>query len=197
MTALRLEDFGHGAEPAPVADRMHPPADGFDQGYKAGWEDATARISEENGQIGETLADGLRAVMQTREEVTRDVLDALEPLLRDLFDKVLPHGARRSFVPILVQEAERAIEDASNLSILVAPEDVAALEALIERSERLHGVVTVKGEAALSLSQALLQWRGGERRVDLEAVLSDLDAALDAFLLTTPNPSLKPEAANG
>ncbi|MEM8824132.1 MAG: hypothetical protein AAGF30_11020 [Pseudomonadota bacterium] len=186
MTALHLEDFG-----APSGQRTVPRGmaaesalpDAYDDAYNAGWDDALAQIEEERGRIGEKLADRLAEIGLTREEALSQALRALEPLLHDIFDKVLPNAAERGFLPMLLQEAEAVLQDAkTGLVLMVAPEEVPALESLLASRADLQAAVSVRAEPALSLSQALLSWDGGQRRLDLQGIMTALDSAFEAFL---------------
>lgn len=188
MTVL-LEDFGTAtASPAtrPMAAPAAPAgADRFDDGYNAGWDDAVAQTRSEQGAIGARLAERLEALGVEHESLRQSVIADLEPMLREVFDKVLPRAVERSFHATLLEEAGRVLDAASErIDICVSPEDVPAMARLLQEAEISESRATVTGEPALAMSQALIRWTGQERRIDLDGVLGDMDAALDTYFAT-------------
>lgn len=202
MSAPHLEDFGSqtGRRPSPVAAPGAADAapSAYEQGYNAGWDDALSQIAEEKGRIGETLAERLSLVEQTRDEAMAQMLRTLEPLLHDVFDKVLPRAVERGFLRRLMQEAEAVLEETNaSLTLLVTPEEVTALEALVSDRQDLSDVVKVKAEPALALSQAILAWEGGQKRLDLQSVMIAMEAAFEDLIQTVPDTPMPKEAING
>jgi flagellar assembly protein FliH len=186
MTGLSLEEFGRTAtarEPAPSSPTA-PPVD-YDAAYTAGWEDAMRQVDDEQGRIADRLAERLIGLELDRRAEVASTLSALEPFLHEVFDKVLPRAAGRGFLGVLLEEVGQSLDEAGGrISIEVAPEETTSLTRLLERASLGPDQVTVKAQPALALSQALLRWDAGERRVDLSAVLTALDEALADFLET-------------
>lgn len=181
-----LEDFGE-ARPSfaarPSATSAAP--DRFDDGYNAGWDDAMAQVDEEQTRIGEQLATRLAEIERDHSVARQDLIADLEPALRDVFDKLLPHAVERAFLANLLEEVTIAIDSTNEqLRILVSPEDVAPMVRLLERSQIGSQQAVVSAEPALAMSQALIRWTGQERSIDLGGVLTDLDAALDTYFET-------------
>lgn len=205
MSSLALEDFGSGGPMHGSVNGAPTPAgaDRFDAGYNAGWDDAMAQIETEQTRVSERLAERLDALELGQRAANAAALSALEPTLRDIFDKLLPRTAERAFLPLLLEEVRTVLaDDAGRLVLHVAPEEENALLRLLERADLSAERVTVRAEPALSISQALIRWEGQERRVDLEGVLAALDDALETFLATmdrgpdAADPDLK-EAKHG
>lgn len=179
-----LEDFGRGRAPS-VARSASVTSDRFDEGYNAGWDDAMARVEEEQARIGAQLAARLAAIERDHDTARLALIADLEPALRDVFDKVLPHAVERTFLPNLLEEVSLALETANDqLRILVSPEDVAPMTRLLDQAGIGPHQAVVAAEPALAMSQALIRWTGQERSVDLDGVLSDLDTALDTYFET-------------
>ena len=181
-----LEDFGQmSARPSAGSVEPASGADRFDEGYNAGWDDAMAQVEKEETRIGEQLATRL-AALECDHDATRLALIAdLEPALRDVFDKLLPHTVERTFLANLMEEVAASLQATNEqLRILVSPEDMTPMVRLIERAGISPHQAVVAAEPALAMSQALIRWTGQERRVDLEGVLADLDAAIDAYFET-------------
>jgi flagellar assembly protein FliH len=187
VTRLTLEEFGPDApraravpDPAPPA----PPID-YEAAYGAGWDDAMAQVDGEQARVSEGLAQRLATLERDRAAEIAGMVRTLEPLLHEVFDKLVPHAAARGFLGVLLEEVEAALSEASGrMLIRVAPEEAGPLTRLLEREAIGPDRVTVRPEPALSLSQAFLGWDDQERRVDLTAVLAELDDALSDFLAT-------------
>lgn len=185
MSVLDLEDFGTPFKPAAAPASAGATVDRFDDGYNAGWDDAMARIEADQARVGERLAERLIDIEHDQRAAMVTTLAALEPALRDIFDTLLPRAADRAFITVLLEEIEAVMADGlSEISLLVGPESVSAVERLLEDNASTATKVTVRPEPALSASQALLRWAGEERRIDLEGVLDGLDSALETFLAT-------------
>ncbi|MGB3407634.1 MAG: hypothetical protein WBA67_09075 [Jannaschia sp.] len=187
MMRLPLEDFGKGPARAQRPALAVPPEEmataDFDTAYNAGWDDAMAQVDSEQGRIGEKLSDRLLTLEREQHEAITAAISALEPLLHEVFDKLLPRTAERAFLSVLLEEVRSVMDaGAGHMTVQVAPEEAAPLARLMDRAGLTPDQVTVTAEPALALSQALIRWENQERRVDLEAVLSALDAALETFL---------------
>lgn len=186
MTRLSLEDFGKTGSPPPRASATPPPEVNtaeFDTGYNAGWDDAMAQIDQEQGRLGEKLADRLLTLERDQQAAIASAITALEPMLHEVFDKLLPRAAERAFLAVLIEEIGTIMgKGGGTLMLQVAPEECGALVRLLERAGISPDRVTVRAEPALALSQALVRWDDQERRIDLQAVLAAMDDALETFL---------------
>ncbi|WP_371156242.1 hypothetical protein [Jannaschia sp. 2305UL9-9] len=184
MTRLSLEDFGRPKVlPPAVPPELSVGNDDFDTAYNAGWDDAMAQVDEEQGRIGEKLADRLMVLERDQQSAVVSAIAALEPMLHEVFDKLLPRAAERAFIGVLLEELQTLLSDgAGKLMLQVAPEETAPLARLVERAGLTPDQVTIRAEPALAISQALVRWDDQERRIDLEAVLAVMDEALETFL---------------
>ncbi|MGB3553131.1 MAG: hypothetical protein WBA25_00660 [Jannaschia sp.] len=194
MTSVSLEDFGDFSRPqAPIAAPSPDTDLDYDAAYNAGWDDAMTQVGEEQGRIGEKLAERLVEIERDQQRAIASAVSALEPMLHEIFDKLLPRAAERAFLPILIDEIREMLSDgAGKLLLLVAPEEAQPLGNLLDRAGLTPDQVTVRAESALSLSQALVRWDDQERRIDLGATLSAMDDALESFLA-----SIESETADG
>jgi flagellar assembly protein FliH len=187
MTRLTLEEFGPDAPRTPATPEPAPPAPpvDYEAAYGAGWDDAMAQADAEQARVSAGLAERLATLERDREAEIAGMVRTLEPMLHEIFDKLLPHAAARGFLGVLMEEVEAVLSQASGrMLIRVAPEEAGPLTRLLEREAIGPDRVTVRPEPALSLSQAFLSWDDQERRVDLAAVLAELDDALSDFLAT-------------
>lgn len=184
MGAL-LEDFGSAAPRAVPKAASPDRTDRFDDGYNAGWDDAMAQVAQDQTRIAEQLADRLAVLAPEGDALRRKLMADLEPALRDVFDKVLPHAVDRSFLGTVLMEITQTMAAANeDLTVFVSPEDVAPMLRLLDRAALSSDQVQVTAEPALAMSQALLRWTGQERRIDLGGVLTEMDDAIDTFFAT-------------
>ncbi len=185
MSRNVLEDFGspsRGGSSGPFPDAS---PDRFDDGYNAGWDDAMAQAAKEGTRLSTSLTERLETLRRDQRAATASALGALEPALRDIFDRLLPRAAERAFLPVLMEEIGHVLDaGVRSMSLAVSPEDAPALTRLLSRADIPAGTVCVRAEPAMSIGQAVIGWTGQERRVDLEGTLAALDAALETFLAT-------------
>jgi flagellar assembly protein FliH len=62
----------------------------YDQGYRAGWDDAVQAQSSDQAQISAELARNLKSLSFTFAEARGHVLAAMQPLLADIVARLLP-----------------------------------------------------------------------------------------------------------
>jgi flagellar assembly protein FliH len=155
---------------------------GFDEGYRAGWDDALAAAARESGEMSEALRERLLQISHTQDAANRAALTSLEPLLHELFDKVLPRAADRSFISVIMEEAQALLGQSASdpFQIAVCPEDAAAVR--LQFRSNGFGAVAVVEDATLSASQATLRCRNEERKVDLQGVLAHFDTAFEEIV---------------
>jgi flagellar biosynthesis/type III secretory pathway protein FliH len=187
MPALRLEVFETGADPgADVTvsgsgssedDRLAA----YEQGYTAGWDDASAAQADEQAVLTATLAHNLQALGFTYHEARVHVLSSLEPLLTDLTTRLLPVVARAALAPVV---AEVLMPLAANLAetpveIVMNPAARPAIAAVLEKAGSLP--LTLTEEPTLGEGQVYLKIGQSEARVDLDAAIAEISAALSDF----------------
>ncbi len=197
MTApLQLEEFDL---PTP-ASRSEMGADGglsaeaaeelrissFESGYTSGWQDAHAASDGKRAEVSEELARNLRDLSFTYFEARAQVLASVEPVLKDLFDKVFP-----ALLPeaTLAQVLARLNEIAADLGdapvdLVVSPDDAQLVEELTP--DDLSVPLTISSEPALASGQAFLRVRKREQEIDVSTFLEDIRAALHALSEAEP-----------
>ena len=118
MTGLAafLEDFGAaraGGRPSvAVPDEGALEAaklEGFDGGYRAGWDDAIKAQSDDQSRISSDFAQNLQDLSFTYHEACNQVLNAISPLLEEVVVKLLP-AALHQTLGLHLAEQLRAIE---------------------------------------------------------------------------------------
>ena len=90
-----LEDFSRNADILAAPPRTD--ADLFDRGYSQGWEDAAAKIRADDLRVAARLATHLEAMTHSQGAAVSLCLAQIEPLLSEIFDKMLPRAADPRF----------------------------------------------------------------------------------------------------
>jgi len=176
----------------PAFDLAEEKLQSYEQGYKAGWDDATTAHAEEQARISSDFARNLQELSFTYHEAKAQVLAALEPLLTEMVEKVLPKLATESLVEMVVEEVQgvaHTVADAQ-VELVISPENRAAMERLLEGEQSLP--VKLIEEPSLPPGQVFLRFEEIEKQIDLEAVLTRCQEAVDGFFNQTNQ-----EAANG
>ena len=187
MPPLRLEVFETATEPArttvvtDLSAMEEARLAAYEQGYTAGWDNASAAQAEDQTRLGAEIARNLQTLAFTYHEARTHVLRAIEPLLAQMTERVLPDMARAALAPMIVETLRPLAEGLADVPVVVVVNPAArtAVEALIEGSGALP--VTVETEPTLGEGQAHLRFGQSETRIDLDRAVSDIAAAVRGF----------------
>ena len=185
---LELEDSGgpgrarRAGKPAavgvlPEEQRL----EAFEQGYKAGWDDAITQTADERTHISADLAGNLKDLSFTFQEARTHVLKAIEPLLRDMVSKVLPGAAAAGLPDLIATRVAEVAQSASEapVRISLSPDD----------RERVTGVLPEVGgmpvelcdDPLLAPGQVAIRMGETEESIDLDGVIADVARLIDDF----------------
>ena len=153
----------------------------YDAGYTAGWEDAAAAQSDDQGKIKSDLSRNLQSLNFTYQEARAHVLKALEPLMLEIVGKLLPELARGALAPVILQTLMPMAESLGDapISILINPSARSAVEELLERATGLP--LTIIEEPTLGEGQAYLRLGDSESLVDLDEATRKITTAVHSF----------------
>lgn len=153
----------------------------FEQGYKAGWDDATTTQSEETGQLSADLASNLRDLAFTFHEARAHVLKGLEPLIREIVGKVLPDIARESLPSVVLERLEACLKVASEppVILMVAPASRRVIEDMLPRNPGFP--IQIREEPTLAEGQVFLRTGQIEEAIDIAAAVAGIQAAVNDF----------------
>lgn len=153
----------------------------FENGYKAGWEDAIKAGKDNATRIASDFAGNLQDISFTLQEAQSGLLTALRPLLTSMMNSILPELARQSLGARVLETLDGLAREALDgpLEIVTSPQNIEALQALIDA----RGVEDVQLTAEPSLGEGQVHVRapGREQEIDLDAVLAQIDAATTGF----------------
>ena len=172
------------AEPVPaITPEMLEQArlEGYEAGFKAGWDDATRAEASEQSRIGAEFARNLQDLGFTFHEARSHVMQALEPLLAGMVQRVLPQLVSETMgqtileelLPLATQAADTPIE------IVVAPASRPVLEQLLANATTVP--FSLVEEPTLSQGQVFLRSGKTERHIDFASAIDRIGAAIEGL----------------
>lgn len=153
----------------------------FEDGYKAGWDDALAANETDPAWAASQISQCLQDMAFTHREAYVSLNSAIKPLIEKIIEKLLPEMARKTMGAHIFGEISKLMDlrSENSVEITVAPEN---LDSCREIFESLAGVpFTLGPDPSLSTGQAYLRVNQTEREINLSAVLNGIDEALVAF----------------
>lgn len=184
---VTLETFDLEAS-APDAVPMVPPEEvdaarlqGYDEGYKTGWDDAIRKTQDDGERIGAEFARNLRDLGFTYEEARAHVMTSFEGLLVELANTFLPGLMAEAIGPVLLDALGDLAGEAAGAPVLirVAPGEGGKLRSFLTSETALP--VQVIDEPSLAEGQAYLKLGAEERQVDLTEPLDRVREAIRAL----------------
>ena len=153
----------------------------YEQGYKAGWDDAAAAQSEDQTRIRADLARNLQQLSFTYQEARAHILKAVEPLLEEMVNRLLPDTARETLAPLVLERVMPMADELTDQPVVLVlnPAVRVAVETLIEQATGLP--MTIEEEPTLPEGQVYIRLGGTEALVDLSRVTADIAAAVRGF----------------
>lgn len=184
--AVRLEVFSvgeAGAQAATVDSEALEEARlaSFEQGYKAGWDDATTAQQDEQIRLRNDVARNLQELSFTYNEAHGHLLKGLAPLFEQICARVVPELAANAIGGI-VQEALQPLAEAAierPVTIVLDPGSRTAVEAALAGTSAppFH----IVEEPSLAEGQLYLRWEEGEEHIDMDAAIASIRAAVNEF----------------
>lgn len=188
MTALNdlLEDFGSVPEQrgATLSDEEieTQKLESFEDGYKAGWDDAAKAQSKDRRNLSTDLSQNLLDLSFTYNEAYAHMIKGLRPLLTEMTTKVLPEAMHATIGQRVVEEVLRIANQSQarcNVAVLVPSENLAAVEEVFEQDFSFP--VTVREDASLAPGQVQMSFDAQEIELNLDSLMSEIQQAVESF----------------
>jgi flagellar assembly protein FliH len=187
MRPLKLEVFDSGETPAGAtvvmqgSDLAEAHLAAYEQGYTAGWDDATGAASDDQTRLRAELARNLQALSFTFHEARAHVLRALAPLIEEMTARILPEIAREALAPLVVETLMPFAEQAADapVAIVLNPAARPAVEALLD--DRAGLPFTLSEEPTLGEGQVYIRLGDSEARIDLDRATAEIAAAVRGY----------------
>ena len=150
-------------------------------GYRAGWDDASNAVSEDQTRARAELARNMQTLSFTYHEARGHVLKAVEPLLLQIVGQLLPEIARETLAPFVLETLMPLAETLGDapVTLVINPVARAAVEALLEQATGLP--MTIEEEPTLGEGQVYIRMGTFEAQVDLDKATADIAAAVRGF----------------
>lgn len=185
--ALTLEEFEDAPPPRPELPESDAvprqvseseKAAAYEQGYKAGWDDAARAEAQDQARIGADFARNLQELTFTFHEARAQVIQAMEPLLTELVATLLPELVGETMGLKIIEELRPLVEQGADspIELVVAPESHPALESQLAATEM--PAIRLIAEPSLAEGQAYLRVGKVERQIDLTGALERIAAAI-------------------
>lgn len=184
---LALESFSTSAEVDTEAARFTAAEleaarlEGYDAGYRAGWDDAAAAHAADQDRIGEEFARNLRDLGFTYHEARAHVTAGVETVLRSFLHAFFPAFVAEA-ISAQVEEALAPHVDAAAgqpIRLRVSPADAPALRRLLVSVSTIPCVI--EEEPSLASGQVYCAMGAREIEIDLAEVVTATETALDAL----------------
>lgn len=172
----------------PVAPHVEPDSlseqeklDAFEQGYKAGWDDSSAAQRQDQSRITADLESTLKDLSFTFHEARTHVLQGVEPLVRELVEKVLPTVAQDGLPNMVADRLSTVFAELSDRPVVlsVSPTSRQAVEAALPSDPGFP--ITIKEEPTLGDGQVFLNLGASEELMDLDNTVRSVQIAIDDF----------------
>lgn len=152
----------------------------YEQGYKAGWDDAVVASQEDQASIGAELAHNLQDLGFTFHEARSHIIHSLEPLLQALVEKLLPELFANTLAQRILEEVASLIDQAADtpIQVVIAPCNMPVLEPALANATCPLELIE---EPSLSPGQVYLRSRRVEKEINLDSAISSISEALTAL----------------
>lgn len=157
----------------------------FEQGYTAGWDDASAAQGNDQTRIRADLARNLQSLAFTYNEARTHVLQAIRPLIVEMTNRLLPEMARETLAPVVLETLMPMADELADapLTLVLNPAARPAVEALLERATGLP--LVIEEEPSLGEGQVYIRMGAVEAKVDLGQVTAEIAQAVQGFFSLT------------
>lgn len=188
MPGLRLEVFdtaatpNGGVQPLVEASQLEEAKiAAYEQGYSAGWEDASAAQQGDQTRIRADLARNLQSLSFTFQDARSHVLQAIRPLILEMTGRLLPELAREALAPTVLEVLMPMAEEMGDapLTLVLNPAVRERVESLVAQATGLP--IAIEEEDSLGEGQVYIRLGPQETTVDLTRVTRDITAAVRGF----------------
>ncbi|MEC3861564.1 ABC transporter ATP-binding protein [Mesobacterium sp. TK19101] len=154
----------------------------FEEGYKAGWDDAVKAQRGDFHRVSSDLAQNLQDLSFTYHEAVNHVVNATAPMLRQMVETLLPALGRDVLALHLADRLRTVLDglDKPDVIIAVSPADHDTVAPMLDQVTSLP--VRLQSDPMLGAGQADIRFGDTESRIDLGEVLEGISALVESFL---------------
>ena len=153
----------------------------YETGYSAGWEDALAATSAEEGKISAEFANNLQHLNFTYHEARAHLLRSIKPVLVEVTTKLLPEVAREAIAPVVLDALMPLSDETLDqpIHIQINPNSRPAMERLLTQAAGM--TLDIDEEPTLGEGQVYVRLGGSELKIDLDGAAAEVIRAVHDF----------------
>ncbi|ARE83199.1 MULTISPECIES: flagellar biosynthesis protein [Roseovarius] len=180
-----LNEFGAFTQGKPIAitdvSLEEERLEAFEKGYQAGWEDCVKSQVDDGRRITADLVQNLQDISFTYEEVHAAIMGAMQQLLQEITQTVLPPISHAMLIPHVTEILHDLLEANGRqpLQIAAGPADLAILRRLSAEIPDL--ACTLTEDPTLASGQVCVRLGESERALDMPDVLLRIEQAISGF----------------
>ena len=155
--------------------------EGFDAGYKAGWDDATAAVKANSTIISDAISKNLSNLTFTYHDARTAVLNELGPIIKELTQSVLPKVLHSSLSDIIVETIDGIADRNScpTVHLKVHPDQLESLGKIL--ATRIDMPFDIIADPTLHKSTTLLEVGKSELEIDFTQYFEKISQTLTTF----------------
>lgn len=179
--SLILEDFSAPIaaaptprEPAPV----HDPMQGYETGYKAGWDDAMAEATKSQNHINAEFGRNLQELSFSFEEAKLQVCASVQELVATLCTSLMPRYAAHGLANHILNVMEPILDQvgAPDIMLVCAPQDHELLSKMVTDAPYLP--LTLRTEDSLMEGQVHFRFGAEQHEIEIAQFFQQVDALM-------------------
>lgn len=154
----------------------------FENGYQAGWQDASAAHEAEQTKISSEFSQNLQDMSFTYQEARSKLLASLKPVLAAMTEKLFPGITREALRANLAIQVDSILQQSTEgaIELLVSKANQATVKELMDLQTGVP--FTLKVEPSLGDGQVYLKASQSEQRIDIDGMCEELAGALSSFV---------------
>ena len=181
-----LEDFGPATRAPATPDDMEVALEDqrlavFEQGYRAGWDDALAAQDKADARASEAFAAALEDLSFPYREALARMIANTAPVIQAIVHQVAPRLLADSLSHIVWEEVETVLRDTSftRVELVAAPSRIALLSKTGASAPGIE--IALVPDDSLGPDRILFRVGPMERQIDFSHIVPRLQQAVAAF----------------
>ena len=179
-----FEDFSSSAS---LADQrgggQSDPLEGYEVGYKAGWDDAVAAHQESKAHLSAVLSQNLEQAEFTLIEAQTELLKSIKPVLDEITGTLLPGLSNAALRTLIADEISQLLKEFTpkDVSIVVSEQDEAPVAAVLNETRALSEI-SLTTKSTLSEGQSYISCATQQSKIDVKQAITDIQSTIENFL---------------
>ncbi len=173
------DSFSKPASGTEIRDVDNEKLMSFEEGYQAGWDDATAARNVSDLNLHDAILENLQEVSFGFHEAKSGLIGELRPFFEEVLDTLVPEVIKMSIGPFIVEHIMSLASDASDQLILmeVSVADFSSLKAFLQAQDM--SCFELKEQESLIAGQVVFKVGGKETEIDFEHTLQEIKTKID------------------